>query len=169
MTCSVIPAINPPFSRRPLTSSSNANLMCSCPFQLAQANLYAIRFVFDCLFLTRRMQHSIYRGNDDFSKLQGFFQLQFDSSGFDFQLPATVHAGMAIVVSPLLALIKDQVNALRARNVPCETINSSIPEAEKKRIRAVIFHLKPLLFAAFFRNWLRTFRTSSSSTSLQRG
>ena len=119
--------------------------MCSCPFQLAQANLYAIRFVPD----TKNAAFNLSRKRRFFEIAKLLFQLQFDSSGFDFQLPATVHAGMAIVVSPLLALIKDQVSALRARNVPCETINSSIPEAEKKRIRAVIFHLKPLLFAAF--------------------
>ena len=149
VTCSLIPATNPPSSRRPLNSYSNANLMCLCPFQLVQANLYAIRFVWLFVPDTNNAAFNLTQKRSDFRIARLLFQFQFYSSCFDLQLPAMVHSGMAIVISPLLALIKDQVNALRARQVPCETINSSIPEAEKKRIRAVILRIKSL-FLWFF-------------------
>src|ERR687894_831331 len=48
-----------------------------------------------------------------------------------FQLPAMILDGVTLVVSPLIALMKDQVDALHARSLPATFINSSIPEAEQ--------------------------------------
>jgi len=42
-----------------------------------------------------------------------------------YQLPAMMFDGATVVVSPLIALMKDQVDALRARNLPATFINSS--------------------------------------------
>ena len=42
-----------------------------------------------------------------------------------FQIPALVKGGLTIVVSPLVALIEDQVSALKLLGVDAETINSS--------------------------------------------
>lgn len=42
-----------------------------------------------------------------------------------FQIPALVIDGLTVVVSPLVALMEDQVQALRLAGVPVETINSS--------------------------------------------
>ncbi len=42
-----------------------------------------------------------------------------------FQIPALVKSGLAIVVSPLVALMEDQVSALKLAGVKAETINSS--------------------------------------------
>ncbi len=42
-----------------------------------------------------------------------------------FQVPALVMPGMAVVVSPLIALMKDQVEALRANSIPANFLNSS--------------------------------------------
>ena len=42
-----------------------------------------------------------------------------------FQVPALVMGGLTIVVSPLLALMQDQVQALRLAGVAADTINSS--------------------------------------------
>lgn len=44
-----------------------------------------------------------------------------------FQIPALVRGGLAIVVSPLVALMEDQVAALRLAGVAADTINSSRP------------------------------------------
>jgi ATP-dependent DNA helicase RecQ len=41
-----------------------------------------------------------------------------------FQIPALVRGGLTIVVSPLVALMEDQVAALRLAGVPAEAINS---------------------------------------------
>jgi ATP-dependent DNA helicase RecQ len=55
-----------------------------------------------------------------------------------FQLPALMNEGATIVVSPLIALMKDQVDALHARNLPATFINSSIDfEEQKARINGV--------------------------------
>src|SRR3954462_15775477 len=43
-----------------------------------------------------------------------------------YQVPALVRGGLAIVVSPLVALMRDQVAALKLAGVAAETINSSI-------------------------------------------
>ena len=42
-----------------------------------------------------------------------------------FQIPALLKGGLTLVVSPLVALMEDQVAALRLAGVPAETINSS--------------------------------------------
>ncbi|HAF12239.1 MAG TPA: recombinase RecQ, partial [Blastocatellia bacterium] len=48
-----------------------------------------------------------------------------------YQLPAMMFGGATVVVSPLIALMKDQVDALRARDLPATFINSSIAEREQ--------------------------------------
>src|SRR5687767_15966364 len=55
-----------------------------------------------------------------------------------YQLPALMMEGATLVVSPLIALMKDQVDALHARNLPATFINSSIDfEEQKARIQGV--------------------------------
>src|ERR671938_1576286 len=55
-----------------------------------------------------------------------------------FQLPALMKDGVTVVVSPLIALMKDQVDALRARGLPATFINSSLDfEEQKERIAGV--------------------------------
>ncbi|KAF2461285.1 P-loop containing nucleoside triphosphate hydrolase protein [Lineolata rhizophorae] len=51
-----------------------------------------------------------------------------------FQLPAVVDHGITIVVSPLLALVDNQVSALRAANIKVATLNSQIPRPERDDI-----------------------------------
>lgn len=48
-----------------------------------------------------------------------------------YQLPAMMFEGATLVVSPLIALMKDQVDALQARELPATFINSSIAEREQ--------------------------------------
>jgi len=55
-----------------------------------------------------------------------------------YQLPALLSAGTTLVVSPLIALMKDQVDALAAREISATYINSSLGPAEQAaRLRAV--------------------------------
>ena len=52
-----------------------------------------------------------------------------------FQLPAIYMQGTAIVVSPLIALMKDQVENLIANGIPATTLNSAMPEEERHQVR----------------------------------
>jgi ATP-dependent DNA helicase RecQ len=47
-----------------------------------------------------------------------------------FQVPALMLPGLTVVISPLISLMKDQVDALTARNLPATFINSSLSGAE---------------------------------------
>src|SRR5512145_242379 len=49
-----------------------------------------------------------------------------------FQLPALLLSGPTIVVSPLIALMKDQVDALRARGIPAAALHSGMSSAERQ-------------------------------------
>jgi len=49
-----------------------------------------------------------------------------------YQLPATLMDGMAVVVSPLIALMKDQVDALRACGVSAAFVNSTLTESQRR-------------------------------------
>src|SRR5215470_14036305 len=55
-----------------------------------------------------------------------------------FQLPALARSGLTIVVSPLIALMKDQVDALQAAGVPATFLNSSLAAGESRpRLRGL--------------------------------
>jgi len=55
-----------------------------------------------------------------------------------FQLPAMARPGLAVVVSPLIALMKDQVDALQASGVPATFLNSSLAAGESRaRLRGL--------------------------------
>ncbi len=55
-----------------------------------------------------------------------------------FQLPALLLPGLTIVVSPLIALMKDQVDGLKANGIAAEYINSTITQDEDREIRRQI-------------------------------
>ena len=56
-----------------------------------------------------------------------------------YQIPALLKPGCAIVVSPLLALMKDQVDSLIANGVPAAAINSQQSEAQNREIMENVF------------------------------
>src|SRR4026207_2526200 len=47
-----------------------------------------------------------------------------------FQLPAVAREGLTVVVSPLIALMKDQVDAMQASGVAATFLNSSVDAGE---------------------------------------
>jgi ATP-dependent DNA helicase RecQ len=53
-----------------------------------------------------------------------------------YQVPGIIREGIGIVVSPLIALMQDQVAALRANGVQAAFLNSSLEAAEARRIEA---------------------------------
>ncbi|KAK5997982.1 Bloom syndrome protein [Cladobotryum mycophilum] len=52
-----------------------------------------------------------------------------------FQLPAVIDQGITIVVSPLLSLMSNQVEALKEYGIDANALNSNTPYAEKSRIQ----------------------------------
>ena len=52
-----------------------------------------------------------------------------------YQIPAIIKSGYNLVVSPLIALMKDQVDSLREAEIEAAFINSSIEVAQRNAIR----------------------------------
>ncbi len=66
-----------------------------------------------------------------------------------FQLPALLREGLTVVVSPLIALMKDQVDALRASGVAATFLNSTLGADEvRARLRGLHAGEFRLLYAA---------------------
>jgi ATP-dependent DNA helicase RecQ len=75
-----------------------------------------------------------------------------------FQLPALARKGMVLVISPLIALMKDQVDSLRASGVPATFLNSSLqPNEANERLRALDRGEYHLLYVAPERVMMRQF------------
>jgi ATP-dependent DNA helicase RecQ len=55
-----------------------------------------------------------------------------------YQIPALVREGTGIVISPLIALMQDQVDALRALNLNAAFINSSLTPAEIQSVEQAV-------------------------------
>ncbi len=66
-----------------------------------------------------------------------------------YQLPALLRDGVGIVISPLIALMQDQVEALRQLGVRAEFLNSTLDAASSARIeRALLDGALDLLYVA---------------------
>jgi ATP-dependent DNA helicase RecQ len=66
-----------------------------------------------------------------------------------FQLPALLRPGLTVVVSPLIALMKDQVDALTATGVSATFLNSTLGEKESRdRLRGLYNGEYRLLYVA---------------------
>ncbi len=66
-----------------------------------------------------------------------------------YQLPALVSDGITIVVSPLIALMKDQVDALKAAGIPGTYVNSTLsPQEIHARLQQIEAGLIKLVYIA---------------------
>jgi len=75
-----------------------------------------------------------------------------------FQLPALMRDGLTIVVSPLISLMKDQVDALQTSGIPATYLNSTVDrEGAKARWRGLHRGEYRLLYVAPERLMLDTF------------
>ena len=76
-----------------------------------------------------------------------------------YQLPILMSPGYGLVVSPLISLMKDQVDALRARGIAAAYVNSTVPASEQHRLlRETEAGLIKLLYVAPERFQVDSFR-----------
>ena len=75
-----------------------------------------------------------------------------------FQLPALLRDGLTIVISPLISLMKDQVDALQASGVAATFLNSTLDGPESRaRLRGLYNGEFRLLYVAPERLMLESF------------
>ncbi|HEY7491231.1 MAG TPA: RecQ family ATP-dependent DNA helicase, partial [Candidatus Tectomicrobia bacterium] len=66
-----------------------------------------------------------------------------------YQLPALLHDGCTVVISPLIALMKDQVDSLQAQGIAATFVNSSLSASEQQaRLQACQAGAYDLLYVA---------------------
>ncbi|MBU1132323.1 DNA helicase RecQ [Patescibacteria group bacterium] len=102
----------------------------------------------------REVIDSVLAGNDNFVLMP-----TGGGKSLCYQLPALAMSGMTLVVSPLIALMKDQVDALKADGISAEFMNSSLSSNELYRIQndAMAGKIK-LLYVAPERIFLDNFK-----------
>ena len=85
-----------------------------------------------------------------------------------YQIPALVSEGLALVLSPLIALMKDQVESLRSNGVQADFLNSSLAYSEVRRVegdllagRTKLLYVSPeKLLSQSFQPLLRSLKLS---------
>jgi len=85
-----------------------------------------------------------------------------------YQLPATVLPGVTVVVSPLIALMKDQVEGLVGNGIAAGYMNSSMEEAEMRDVEQAVergeiklLYVSPeKIVSSFFQYYLRRINVS---------
>ena len=83
-----------------------------------------------------------------------------------YQLPSLMHEGVTLVVSPLIALMKDQVEAMRANGIPAAYINSTLSIEEKRQVKnqldqgalKLLYVAPERLFTGNFIEYLKTLK-----------
>jgi ATP-dependent DNA helicase RecQ len=103
--------------------------------------------------LQREIMEEVLAGRDAFALLP-----TGGGKSLCFQLPALVLPGLTVVVSPLIALMKDQVDALTASGVAATYLNSTLEANESRaRLRGLHRGEYKLLYAAperlLLENW----------------
>lgn len=84
-----------------------------------------------------------------------------------YQLPACMLPGTALVVSPLIALMKDQVDALKGFGISATQINSSVDYAEQqRRLRQMVAGGYEVVYIAPERFRNETFRRALGETEV---
>ena len=84
-----------------------------------------------------------------------------------YQLPALIFDGITLVISPLIALMKDQVDALNVNGIAARFINSSLPASEIEHVQAQVRRgLVKILYVAPERLALPAFRRFLHSLNL---
>lgn len=79
--------------------------------------------------LQKQIIHSVFEGKDNLVIMP-----TGGGKSICFQLPAILLPGITIVISPLIALMKDQVDGLTANGIPAAFLNSSQQEKEQQEI-----------------------------------
>jgi ATP-dependent DNA helicase RecQ len=66
-----------------------------------------------------------------------------------YQLPATLLPGLTLVISPLIALMQDQVSAMKQRKIAAAAFHSGLTGLEKNRVMQDLYHRRvQLLYLA---------------------
>ncbi len=79
--------------------------------------------------LQKQIIDSVFKGNDNLVIMP-----TGGGKSICFQLPAILLPGVTLVISPLIALMKDQVDGLTANGIPAAFLNSSQTEKEQQKI-----------------------------------
>src|SRR2546421_7594931 len=83
-----------------------------------------------------------------------------------FQLPAAIQRGLTIVVSPLIALMEDQVQQLRDEGIPALLLNSSLTASMQREtmqkigdgFEGLLYVAPERFYAAGFQNLMASLR-----------
>lgn len=79
--------------------------------------------------LQKKIVNSVFEGHDNLVIMP-----TGGGKSICYQLPAVLLPGVTLVVSPLIALMKDQVDGLTANGIPAASLNSSQSETEQQEI-----------------------------------
>jgi len=129
----------------PSTIEISTWIECGMKNESSLVSLLKEHFGFDGFRpLQREIISSVLEGRDTFALLP-----TGGGKSLCYQLPALATEGLTVVVSPLIALMKDQVDSLDAAGIPATFLNSSLSRPESsERIRGLWNGTYRLLYVA---------------------
>lgn len=84
-----------------------------------------------------------------------------------FQIPALLFEGITLVISPLISLMKDQVESLQSNGIQAAYLNSSVNETDRYSIfndihsgKLKILYCSPEILVSGLSTWIRTLQLS---------
>ena len=121
----------------PIVQSSNQPLYLIAKKEMS---CYVVNLLFAPLFLYRSWKVDLLQSVYSIWKCQHFSCMALDHWGFSpfAVLPGSVGKGTTVVISPLLALITDQLEILKKANVPAISINSLLSDRERDDVEKAI-------------------------------
>ncbi|XP_033097368.1 ATP-dependent DNA helicase Q5-like [Anneissia japonica] len=131
---STAPSAAPPTTSSTCTTAAEADVVTTAPKTVEERIYEVLEKTFGHKYFKSDIQKAAVRCVVD-GKNDVFISMPTGAGkSLCYQLPALMHQGISIIISPLIALIQDQLEHLNKLNIKAESLNSKISATKRQEI-----------------------------------